>query len=147
MSGVYRDVDPTATFGAGSFVWSFTVIEGDVTIGADCVVGSHCFIGRGTKIGDGVRIQTGVFIPRNATIEDGVFIGPNVTFTDDKHPRAGNHNYTAQPPIVRAGASIGAGAVVLPGIEIGENAVIAAGAVVTHDVPADCMVKGIPARV
>ena len=97
-------------------------------------------------IGENCRIASGVFLPPNSIIEDGVFIGPNTTFTDDKFPKAGNANYLAQPPVVRAGASIGAGAVILPGITIGEGALVGAGAVVSHDVPAASVVQGVPAR-
>lgn len=140
------DIHEMARIADSAKVWAFTVIEHDVMIDEDSVIGTHCFIGAGTKIGKGVRIQTGVFIPRNSVIEDYVFIGPNVTFTDDKWPRSGNKAYFAQPPIVRMSASIGAGSVILPGIEIGAGCMIGAGAVVTKDVTLGDMAYGVPAR-
>ena len=127
-------------------VWSFTVIGEGVYIGKDAVIGSHCYIGAGTTIGQGAHIQTGVFLPNNSTIEDYVFIGPNVTFTDDRYPRAGNTGYLPEPPRVRMSASIGAGAVILPGIEIGAGAMIGAGAVVTKDVSIGDTVFGEQAK-
>jgi UDP-2-acetamido-3-amino-2,3-dideoxy-glucuronate N-acetyltransferase len=127
-------------------VWQFATICANTTLGPGCVIGANVWIGRDCKIGANVRIQTGAFIPNGAVIEDGVFIGPNVTMTDDKYPRSGNHDYTAQPPRICAGASIGAAAVLLPGVVIGPNAMVAAGAVVTHDVANDQKVIGMPAR-
>lgn len=129
-----------------SMIWAFAVIEPNVHIGTGCVIGSHCFIGAGTKIGNNVRMQTGVFVPRNTVIEDDVFIGPHVVATDDKYPHAGNRGYIAQPPVIRRGASIGAGAVILPGVVIGPDSMIGAGAVVTRDVDYGNTVRGIPAR-
>ena len=134
------------SIGEGSAVWHFANVEADVSLGNGSVIGSHTYVGRGARIGDGVRIQSFVSICRNAVIEDGVFISPHVQITDDKHPRAGNPGYTAEPPILRAGCSIGAGAIILPGIEIGTGAVVAAGAIVTHDVPAGVTVMGVPAK-
>lgn len=142
----FRDIGPGVLLGIGTRVWAFTVIERDVSIGMECVIGTHCFIGAGSKIGNNVRIQTGVFIPRGSIIEDDVFIGPRVTFTDDRYPRAGNSNYLAEPPVVRSKASIGAGAVILPGVTIGARAMVAAGAVVTSDVEEAMLAIGCPAR-
>lgn len=132
--------------GKGSAVWHFANVEDGVTMGAESVIGSHTYVGRGTRIGDGVRIQSFVSICRNAVIEDSVFISPHVQLTDDKHPVAGNPTYKAEPPVLRSGCSIGAGAIILPGVEIGAGAVVAAGAVVTHSVPAQGTVMGVPAR-
>lgn len=140
------DVHEQATIHASAKVWGFTTICAGVHIGADAVIGSHCYIGTGTTIGRGVHIQTGVFLPNNSTVEDFAFIGPNVTFTDDRYPRSGNKEYHAQPPVVRKSASIGAGAVILPGVEIGEGAMIGAGAVVTKDVMAGDTTVGVPAH-
>ena len=142
----HSEIHPDAKIGTGTTVWSFTVIERDVEIGNGVVIGSHCFIGAGAKIGEFSRVQTGVFIPRNTVIEDHVFIGPHVVMTDDKHPICGTGSYDAKPPVVRAWASIGAGAVILPGITIGSGAMVGAGAVVTRDVPASDLVVGLPAR-
>ncbi len=132
--------------GAGSDVWHFANLEEDVTVGAKSVIGSHAYIGRGAVIGKGVHIQSFAFICRNAAIEDNVFVGPHVVLADDKTPRAGNRLYSPQPPRLCAGCSIGAGAIILPGIVVGENAMIGAGAVVTRDVPGNVTVLGLPAR-
>lgn len=127
-------------------VWHFAVILRGAEIGKNSSIGSHCEIGRGTKIGEATRISKGVFLPSNSVIGNNVFIGPNVTFTDDKYPRAGNTSYDARPPIVEDGASIGAGAVILPGVRIGANSLVGAGAIVTKDVPRGEHVRGTPAR-
>lgn len=139
-------IDPGATLHPSVKVWHFAVILSGVTIDEGTIIGSRAEIGRGCYIGKNCRIASGVFLPPNSVIDDGVFIGPNTTFTDDKFPKAGNANYKAQPPHVCVGASIGAGAVILPGITIGAGALVGAGAVVSHDVPADTIVQGVPAR-
>lgn len=142
-------IEPSATMGEGSIVWHFSVILQDVRIGKNVSIGSRCEIGRGSYVGDNTRIGSGTFLPPNSIIGPNVFIGPNVTFTDDKHPyihQAGDAPYTAEPPRVEEGASIGAGAVILPGVTIGKDARIAAGSVVTKDVVEYSMVKGLPAR-
>ncbi len=138
-------VDDSAVLGEGTTVWPFASVGENVTIGSNVVIGSSCYVGRDTKIGDRSRLQTGVFLPNASIVEDDVFIGPQVVFTDDKMPRSGNANYHAQPPIVCAGASIGAGAVILPGVVIGRKAMIGAGAIVTKDVPDNDLVRGEPA--
>jgi UDP-2-acetamido-3-amino-2,3-dideoxy-glucuronate N-acetyltransferase len=133
--------------GRNSHVWHFSNVEDDVTMGDGSVIGSHCYIGRGVRIGNGVRIQSFVSICRNAILEDEVFVSPHVCITDDKHPRAGNPGYQAQPPILRKGCAIGASAIIMPGVEIGAGAVVGAGAIVTRDVPPAMVVVGNPARV
>lgn len=139
-------IDPTATLGKNVSVWHFAVILANVIIEDNVSIGSHVEIGRGSHIGTGTRIGKGAFLPPNSRIGNNVFIAPGVFFCDDKHPRAGNTTYLAQPPIVNDLASIGAGSIILPGIRIGKNAVIGAGSVVTHDVPENMIVYGEPAR-
>jgi acetyltransferase-like isoleucine patch superfamily enzyme len=139
-------IDPTAKIGPGTKVWHFATILADVVIGRDCNIGSHTEIGRGCVIGDRVRISSGVFLPPHSKIGNDVFIGPGAIFTDDKFPRAGNKDYRAEPPIVEDGASVGAGAVILPGIVVRSRALVGAGAVVTHEVVASSVVRGEPAR-
>jgi len=137
---------PTAYVGTGTTIWYYTQIGDGCVIGEDCVIGSCCYVGFKSRIGNGTRLQHGVFLPNRSVIGGKVFIGPGVVFTDDKHPVAGNKHYTAQPPVVGDGASIGAGAVILPGVKIGKGAVVGAGAVVTRDVPDGETWVGLPAR-
>jgi UDP-2-acetamido-3-amino-2,3-dideoxy-glucuronate N-acetyltransferase len=113
-------------------------------IGDNCKVHSHVWIGAKVKIGNNCKIQPFAFIPDGVTIEDNVFIGPHVCFTNDKYPPSGGKAW--QPIFVKRGAKIGAGAVILPGITIGENALVGASAVVTKDVPDNTTVVGSPAH-
>lgn len=138
-------IHKTAHVGKETTVWSNAVICEDVIIGESCCIGSNCFIGKGSIVGDGSRLQHGVFLPNRSILESNVFIGPNATFTDDRYPRVGNADYKAEPPILREGCSIGAGATILPGIEIGSSAMVGAGAVVTRNVLAYTTVIGCPA--
>jgi acetyltransferase-like isoleucine patch superfamily enzyme len=132
--------------GAHSAVWHFANIEANVSIGSHSVIGSHSYVGRGVQIGDRVRIQSFVSICRRAMIEDDVFISPHCCLTDDKYPRSMNANYKAQPPILRKGCSLGVGVLVMPGVTIGEGAMIGAGSVVTRNVPPHITVLGTPAK-
>lgn len=139
-------VDPEARFGKNCTVWQYATICAGTVIGEDCVIGSCVWIGRNCRIGKGVRFNHGCFIPNGTIIEDFVFLGPHVTLTDDKRPLAGNKKYKAEPPVISEWASIGAGAVILPGVKIGAGAMIGAGAVVTRDVAASVVAIGMPAR-
>ena len=113
-------------------------------IGDGCKIHSHVWIGQEVRIGNNCKIQSFVFIPEGVTLENDVFVGPHACFTNDKKPPSGKKNW--QPIIVKRGARIGAGAVILPGITIGENAMVGAGAVVTKDVLGNAIVVGNPAR-
>ena len=125
-------------------VWSFATIEHDVTIGPQAVIGSCVFIGRGASIGTRTRIQHGAFICREAFIGKDVFIGPGAKLLDDTRPKAGGE-YHANPARLLDGCSIGAGAIIMPGVVVGADAMVGAGAVVTRDVPAGTTVCGVPA--
>ena len=127
-------------------VWQFCVVLADAKIGRNCNICSHCFIENDVAIGDNVTVKCGVQLWDGIRIEDNVFIGPNVTFTNDKFPRSKHYLERFENTIVRKGASIGAGAVILCGIEIGENAMIGAGSVVTKSIPAGEVWVGNPAR-
>lgn len=124
-------------------------------IGDDVKIGPFVEIQKGAKIGSRCKISSHTFICEGVTLEDGVFVGHGVTFTNDRHPRATNQKGELQteadwkciPTLVKRGAAIGSGATVLCGITIGENAMIGAGSVVTRDVPAGAVVAGNPARV
>jgi len=115
-------------------------------IGKNCKIAAFVEIQKGVTIGNNCAIEAFVFIPSGVTIEDEVFIGPHVCFTNDKRPRAVNPGWKTTPTVVKKGASIGAGSVILCGITIGEKAMIAAGSVVTKDVPPKTLVAGNPAK-
>lgn len=133
--------------GTGTRVWAFTHILPDAVIGQDCNVCDFVFIENKVKIGDRVTIKCGVQIWDGITLEDDVFIGPNVTFTNDIFPRSRQHLCEYPATLIKKGASIGANATILPGIVIGEKAMVGAGAVVTKDVPPNAVVVGNPAKI
>ncbi|MEI8389683.1 MAG: DapH/DapD/GlmU-related protein [bacterium] len=132
--------------GENTKIWQFCVILENAEIGKNCNICSHCFIENDVKIGNNVTIKCGVQIWDDIEIEDDVFIGPNVTFSNDKYPKSKQQRGKISKTIVKRGASIGAGAVILPGITIGENALIGAGSVVTKDVNCNKIVVGNPAK-
>lgn len=140
-------IDESAQIGEGSVVWHYATVLADVEIGKHCSIGSGTEIGSGSVIGNSTRISAHVFLPANSIIGERVFIGPGVIATDDKHPRASNSSYVAEPPRIEHGVSIGAGAVILPGVHIKRGATIAAGAIVTRDVEPYEHVRGEPSRV
>ncbi len=137
----------TQAIGQDTNVWQFCVILKGARIGDDCNICSHCFIENDVIIGDRVTVKCGVQIWDGLEIEDDVFIGPNVTFTNDKHPRSKQHREDAGKTIVKQGASIGANATILPGVTIGAGAMVGAGSVVTGNVPAGAVVTGSPAQI
>ena len=130
--------------GKGTKIRRYTNLYG-CEIGEDCVIGSYVEIGKGVKIGNRCKVECRAFIPPGVTVEDEVFIGPGAIFTNDKHPKAVG-DWKITPTLVKRGASIGAGAVIVCGVTIGESATVGAGAVVTEDVPAGATVVGNPAR-
>ena len=140
------DVQST-NVGARTRVWQFVVILPGAIVGEDCNICSHCFIENDVVVGNRVTVKCGVQLWDGLRLEDDVFVGPNVTFTNDRTPRSGDHSRAFPQTLVRRGASIGGGATILPGLQIGELAMIGAGAVVTRDVPARAIVVGIPAKV
>ena len=140
------DVHSTA-IGADTRIWQFVVILPGARIGQDCNICSHCLIENDVVLGDRVTVKSGVQLWDGLRVGDDVFIGPNVTFTNDKHPKSGNVNFKLLSTRIETGASIGGGATLLPGVFIGANATVGAGAVVTKDVPPGTTVVGNPARV
>lgn len=142
------NVATSVKFGKRCKVWQFATLCHDVELGDDVVIGSNVWVGAGTKIGSGTRIQHGAFIPKGSCIGKNVFIGPNVTMTDDKYPKVGAE-YEPRPPRLHDNCSIGAGAVLLPGVNIGTNVLVGAGSVVTKDVFEDQVIYNLiqPVRV
>ena len=135
----------TRFIGDRSAVWQYTVILPRASIGSDVNICSHCFIENDVVIGDFVTIKNGVCIFDGVIIEDHVFIGPNVVFTNDKYPKSKVRTYTSGKTHVSEGASIGANAVILPGVSIGKRALIGAGSVVTRSIPDFAVAFGNPA--
>ncbi len=133
--------------GKGTRVWAFAHILPEAVIGENCNICDHTFIENDVVIGNRVTVKCGVYIWDGITLEDDVFVGPNVTFTNDKHPRSKHYQQEVLNTIVCQGASIGANATILPGITIGKNVMIGAGAVVTKSVPANAIVTGNPAQI
>ena len=137
----------TKTIGKGTRVWAFAHILPGAVIGSQCNICDHVFIENKVTIGDRVTIKCGVQLWDGVMLEDDVFIGPNATFTNDPFPRSRQHPTEFPKTHVRKGASIGANATILPGLTIGQNAMVGAGAVVTRDVPPNAIVVGNPARI
>lgn len=150
----YSRIAPDVELGTGVKIYGFVNLYG-CSIGAHSRVGTFVEIQKNARIGKNVKISSHTFICEGVTIEDDVFIGHNVSFINDKHPRATNAGGQPQseadwqvvPTRVKRGASVGSGATILCGITIGENAVVGAGSVVTHDVPQGATVAGVPARI
>lgn len=133
--------------GDGTRIWQFVVVLADAVIGRDCNINAHCFIENDVVLGDRVTVKCGVYLWDGLRVGDDVFIGPNVTFTNDPFPRSRQRPEVFLPTHIEDGASIGAAAVILPGLRIGAGAMVGAGSVVTRDVPAHALVVGNPARV
>jgi UDP-2-acetamido-3-amino-2,3-dideoxy-glucuronate N-acetyltransferase len=140
------DVQCTS-IGEASRVWQFVVILPGAVIGADCNICSHCLIEGDVKIGDRVTVKSGVQLWDGLRVGNDVFIGPNASFTNDRFPRSRQRPERFLETSIGDGASIGAGAVILPGITIGNRAMVAAGAVVTRSVPPNAVVVGNPAKI
>lgn len=137
----------TKHIGKKTRVWAFCNILEDAVIGEDCNICDHVFIENDVKIGNRVTVKCGVQLWDGIRIEDNVFIGPNATFANDKFPRSKKYPKEFLITLVKSGASIGANSTILPGITIGENSMVGAGAVVTKDVPPNAIVVGNPARI
>lgn len=135
------------TIGKNTRIWAFAHVLPHAVIGEECNICDHVFIENKVLIGNRVTIKCGVQIWDGITLEDDVFIGPNATFTNDKFPRSKVYPDEFLQTIVKKGASIGANATILPGLTIGQKAMVAAGAVVTKSVPDFAIVKGNPAKV
>ena len=148
------DVSPDAEIGEDTQIWHQAQVREGVSIGSECILGKGVYVDRDVKIGNRVKVQNYSSIYHGVTIEDGVFIGPGVIFTNDRFPRAvtpegelkDDDDWDVSKSLVKAGASIGAGSVVLPGVTIGYSAMVGAGSVVTRDVLDYAVVFGNPAH-
>ena len=148
MSVIHPSADVAdCEVGVGTRIWQYAVILEGAKIGNDCNVCAHTLIEGDVIIGDRVTVKSGVFLWDGTRIGDDVFIGPNATFTNDPMPRSRRYPEKFEGIVVESGASIGANATILPGIVIGERAMVGAGAVVIRDVPASAVVLGNPAKV
>ena len=132
--------------GQDTKIWQFTIVLPQAVIGNNCNICSHCFIENDVKIGNNVTIKCGVYLWDGMEIEDDVFIGPNVTFINDKYPRSKQYPDKFLKIKIKKGASIGAGSTIMGGITIGENAMIGAASFVNKNVPANELWIGSPAR-
>lgn len=133
--------------GEGTRIWQYCVVLPGAKVGKNCNICAQVFIENDVVVGDDVTIKNGVQLWDGVVIEDNVFIGPNVTFSNDKFPRSKQYPEKFLKTVIRKGASIGANATLLPGITIGQNAMVGAGAVVTRDVPPNAIVMGNPAEI
>lgn len=148
------DVASTAEIGPGTSIWNQAQVREGARIGASCIIGRSVYVDVGVVVGDRVKIQNNSSLYRGLTVEDGVFIGPHVCFTNDKLPRAVNvdgslkteADWQVSPILVRRGAALGAGSVILPGVTVGRWAMVGSAAVVTRDVADYELVVGNPAR-
>lgn len=142
-------VDEGARIGAGSKVWHFSHVMPGAVVGEGCTLGQNVMVAGGVRIGDGCKIQNNVSVYEGVILEDYVFCGPSMVFTNVKTPRSAFPRNTPDdyaPTLVKRGASIGANATIVCGITIGEWSFIAAGAVVTKDVPPHAVISGVPGR-
>src|SRR6266446_6993857 len=147
----YKRIAPDVKLGKGVRIYDFTNLYG-CEIGDDVKIGTFVEIQKGVKVGNRCKVSSHTFICEGVTIEDQVFIGHNVTFINDRYPRAttesgelqGDADWKVVPTVVRRGASIGSGSTILCGVEVGAGAIVGAGSVVTKDVPAGMIVAGNP---
>ena len=144
-------IHPTALvasqqIGEGTRIWAFVNILEGARIGRDCNICDRCFIENQVVLGDRVTVKCGISIYDGIVLEDDVFVGPDVTFSNDVRPRSGKHLSAYPRTLVKTGASLGAGAIILPGVRIGRFAIVGAGSLVTRDVPDFALVYGSPAR-
>jgi len=140
-------VDKTAKIGKSTKIWHFVHVRENAQIGMGCVLGHCVYIDRRVKIGNHVKLENRANVYQGVKIEDDVFVGPHVTFANDQYPRSFSTDWKIVPTVVKKGASIGAGSVVLCGVTINEYAMIGAGSVITKDIPPHALAYGNPAKI
>jgi acetyltransferase-like isoleucine patch superfamily enzyme len=148
------DVSPRATIGEGASIWHQAQVREGATVGPGCIIGKGAYIGADVSVGANCKVQNYSCVYEGTTLEDGVFVGPEVVFTNDRYPRAINPDgslksqadWECEGTTVRYGAAVGSRSVILPGLTIGRWALIAAGATVTKDVADHEIVAGVPAK-
>ena len=140
------EVDDKAVIGKGTKIWNQAQVRNDAEIGENCVISKNVYIDEYVKIGNRVKIQNNVNVYHGVTIEDDVFLGPSMTFTNDMYARAFNTEWEITNTLVKKGASIGANATIRCGVTIGEYATVGSGSVVTKDVLSHALVVGNPAH-
>ncbi|MCK4763604.1 MAG: N-acetyltransferase [Candidatus Aminicenantes bacterium] len=140
------EVSEKAAVLEGTYIWNQAQVRESAKVGKNCILAKDVYVAQTVVIGNNVKTQNGVSIYMGVTIEDDVFLGPHMTFTNDLFPRSFINDYKLYPTLVKRGASIGANATVICGVTIGEYAMIGAGSVVTKDVPAHALMAGNPAR-
>lgn len=150
MNGVFihetAEVSESAVIGSGTKIWNQAQIRNNAVLGENCVISKNAYIDEHVKIGNRVKVQNNVNVYHGVIVEDDVFLGPSMTFTNDMYPRSFNAEWKITETLVKKGASIGANAVIRCGVTIGEYAMVGAGSVVTKDVPKHALVAGNPAR-
>jgi acetyltransferase-like isoleucine patch superfamily enzyme len=140
-------IEKNVNLGEGTKVWHYVHIMKQARIGKNCVIGDYVHIGKEVQIGNFVKIENRATIYQGVTVEDQVFIGPHVVFTNDLLPRSSNKDWRISKTIIKKGSSIGAGSVIVCGITIGQYSLVGVGSVVTKNVPSHALVYGNPARI
>lgn len=140
------NVSEKAQIGDCTKIWINVQVRENAEIGKECIISKDAYIDANVKIGNRCKIQNSVSVYHGVTIEDDVFVGPNVAFTNDKIPRAFNKDWKITETLIKKGASLGANSTIVCGVTIGDYAMVAAGSVVTKDVPSYTLVAGNPAR-
>lgn len=141
------DVSPNANIGNNTKIWNLAQVRENCIIGENCIISKNVYIDTGVVLGNNIKVQNNVNIYNGVTVEDDVFLGPSMTFTNDFYPRACSTDWKITKTLVKKGASIGANATIVCGIVIGEYAMIGSGSVVTRDVANNALVVGNPARI